>query len=367
MVRRTLCNRIRAIQALALVTLLVWHSVAIGMVAAQTQDQDSVRQTKGGNPTTVIIASRDDYVIGVSDVLEIIVEKAPELSGNLRVSSKGTIPMPFLGAIETEGKTPEQLGQYIADRLRDRYLKNPIVTVTVKQYNSRSFFVQGAVRSPGVYYIDGRLTLYKLITIAGGLVMFQGETAYEIREVKPSTTTESAVRDGEGEPGARHDNHVVEEDRVARPVANRKPPGKYEMIAVNIGGLMTGHFEKNLELEAGDLVNIPPADVFFVAGEVKAPGQFQLKPGTTLRQAIALAQGPTISAAKGNSKIYRENQETGAREELPVDIGAVMNGKHQDIPIRANDIIIVPNSAMKSAGVALLRAFGLSIASVRYY
>jgi hypothetical protein len=43
-----------------------------------------------------------------------------------------------------------------------------------------------------------------------------------------------------------------------------------------------------------------------------------------------------------------------------VDIGAVMKGKKDDIPIIANDIIIVPNSRMKSFGGALIKAFGLS-------
>ena len=48
-----------------------------------------------------------------------------------------------------------------------RYLKDPKVYVSVKQYNSRTFFIQGAVRSPGVYVISGKPTLFKLMTIAG--------------------------------------------------------------------------------------------------------------------------------------------------------------------------------------------------------
>jgi protein involved in polysaccharide export with SLBB domain len=79
-------------------------------------------------------------------------------------------------------------------------------------------------------------------------------------------------------------------------------------------------------------VNIPPAKVFFVAGEVRAPGQFQLKEGTTLRQAISLAQGTTFKAPLNNGVIFRDDPETGKREEIRVDISQVMSGKKPTSP-----------------------------------
>src|SRR5262249_13079079 len=144
-------------------------------------------------------------------------------------------------------------------------------------------------------------------------------------------------------------------------------PEQYELIAVSLTALLRGNFDKNVVLQPGDQVNIPQTDVFFVSGEVNAPGQFPLKPGTTLRQAISLAQGTKFSAAKGRSVIFRENQTSGAQEEVKVDIGAVMEGKRRDVPIKANDVVIVPHSTMKAAGGALLKAFGLSVTSIRYY
>jgi polysaccharide export outer membrane protein len=108
--------------------------------------------------------------------------------------------------------------------------------------------------------------------------------------------------------------------------------------------------------------------MFFVAGEVQAPGSFPLKPGTTVRQAISLARGFTFSAAKGRSLIFREEAETGSRKEIKVDLGEVMSGKQDDIPLLANDIIIVPNSRLKSVGGAILNAFGTNVVTrgVRY-
>ena len=53
-----------------------------------------------------------------------------------------------------------------------------------KQYNSRSFFIQGAVRNPGVYQSEGKPSLLELITLASGLSETHGSTAFIIRRVK---------------------------------------------------------------------------------------------------------------------------------------------------------------------------------------
>jgi polysaccharide export outer membrane protein len=136
----------------------------------------------------------------------------------------------------------------------------------------------------------------------------------------------------------------------------------YDLIRVNLSALYKGQFEQNLKLEPGDIINIPRADVFFVAGEVQAPGSFPLKDGTTLRQAISLAQGLTFKARSGDGTIFREEPESGRRQEIKIDIGAVMNGKKEDIPILANDVIIIPNSRTKSVGGAILMALGINSA-----
>jgi protein involved in polysaccharide export with SLBB domain len=99
-----------------------------------------------------------------------------------------------------------------------------------------------------------------------------------------------------------------------------------------------------------------------VAGEINAPGVFELKEGTTLRQAISLAQGTTIRAATSKAFIFREDPTTGKRQEINVDVGAVMSGKREDIPVLANDIVMVPNSRMKTFGSTLLNAFGVNSA-----
>ena len=101
-------------------------------------------------------------------------------------------------------------------------------------------------------------------------------------------------------------------------------------------------------------MNIPSSEVFFVAGEVHAPGSFPLKENTNLRQAITLAQGTTPNAALGRGIIVREDPISGKRQEINVDIGDVMKGKKGDLAIMPNDTVIVPNSRLKTVGNTFL-------------
>lgn len=316
-------------------------------------------------PTTpansaLIVSPDEEYLIGPSDIIEIKIEDAPELSGTFRLSSKGTLTIPVLGQVSAEKKTTADVAKLITEKLKGNYLMNPIVSVSVKQSNSRAFFIQGAVRRPGIYQIEGRLSLLKLITIAGGLNENYGSTAFIMREKKP---TKESPAETENSPTETK----VETNQPANPTSPEKTDSpkntdpepeksvEYELIKANINNLLRGNFGQNITIESGDIVHIPQSDVFFVTGEVKSPGSFQLKEGTTLRQAISLAQGTNFEGKLDQSIIYREDLQTGTRQEIKIDVGAVMSGKKEDVAIMANDIIIIPNSKTKTITKSVLK------------
>jgi polysaccharide biosynthesis/export protein len=341
----------------ALAAALLVGVAALSAVHAQERRSSQQQYTpppQGGGelapPPNAVVAPEEDYRIGAGDVIEVFVEDAPELNKTGRVSSRGTFLMNYLQHIPVAGKTSEELSAFIAEKLRERYLKNPQVTVNVRQINSHSFFIQGAVRRPGMYQIEGRPSLMKLITVAGGLQDSHAATAFIIRELKSREKAGAAApAGGEATPTAAA-NQPSRAEELDEDV-------KYEVLKTNVSHLLKGRFDQNLVLEPGDIINIPPGDIFFVAGEVREPGSYSLKEGTTLRQAISLAQGTTIKAAPKRGVIYREGQD-GRREEIKVDIAAVMDGKKDDVPIGPNDIIIVPNSSFKSTALPILNALG---------
>ena len=273
-----------------------------------------------------LFLSEDDLRLRPHDVVDVTVVDAPELSGTYRINDAGSFAMPYLGAVQAADKSPDQVSQAIADGLRGRYLKSPTVTIMVREYFTSTFYVNGAVRQPGPQKMRGPASLIRLIAMSGGLDTNHGSTAFVIRKV--------------GQPSNGADE-------------------QYKVDEVKIKGLLSGQMDANVTLEPGDFVTIPPADVFFVAGEVVKPGPLALTEGTTLRQAIALAGGTNPGAAKGRSVIFRENPRTGTREEIKVDLGDVMNGKGEDVALRPNDIVVVPNSAAKSFGKRILETVGV--------
>ena len=310
-----------------LVLLLIgFASLNVNVSEAQEKAPHQAVPSATGAHNDIVLPDQE-YVIGPSDVVEVYVLKMPELSREYRVGAEGAIEMPFLGPIQAEKKTSRELSAAIAKGLQSGYLVDPQVSVIVRQVNRR-YFIQGAVRSAGVYNIEGRPTLLELISIAGGLNPAYGSTAFIMHKAQPAQKDAEAV---------------------------------YDLKQANLNALLRGDFAENVRIEPGDIVQIPASDVFFVAGEVKAPGSFPLKEGTTLRVAISLAQNTSVTAAPGKAVIFRED---GSKEkkQIPVDIGAVMRGRNPDVPIMPNDIIVVPNSKTKSALVPIMNSFGVNIA-----
>jgi polysaccharide biosynthesis/export protein len=344
-----------------LVEATIFFVIALAPVAAQTRHQPQVKvptSTSSGEPSntpSIIVSPDQDYRIGPRDVIEVRIEDAAELSNTYQINADGTFLMPYLKRIKAQDKTPEELSSFIADALRGRYLKDPQVLVVVRQYYSHTFFIQGAVRKPGVYQMEGHPSLLNLITVAGGLGENHGSAAFIIHPVKDKKSNSPAAASS-----SPSEASPVAATQTAASTDEEGP--EYTLKTVNISGLFKGRFDQNAYVEPGDIVNIPQADVFFVAGEVNAPGSFPLSDGTTLRQAIALSQGTTFNAALGNGVIFRQDEATGKRQEIAVDIGAVMKGRKEDIHIAANDIVIVPNSRTKTIGNSILKALGMGAA-----
>ena len=112
------------------------------------------------------------YYIGPSDRLSIDVFGVPELEREIQVDSAGRMSYPLIGVVETAGMTPEQLAREIEARLRNKYVKNPQVTVNLKETTNQLVTVDGQVGKPGMYPVTGRMTLERAVAVAGGATEF---------------------------------------------------------------------------------------------------------------------------------------------------------------------------------------------------
>src|SRR6476619_8393953 len=91
-----------------------------------------------------------DYKIGPEDVLTIITRDMPEASGDFMVRPDGTISFPIAGTIKAAGLTPSDLQSQLTEALK-KELRDPVVTVNVKQMRINRIYILGIVSHPGLY------------------------------------------------------------------------------------------------------------------------------------------------------------------------------------------------------------------------
>lgn len=109
------------------------------------------------------------YIVGPFDRLTIDVFGIEELKQReVQVDAAGRISFPLAGVMQVSGQTPGEIEGLLADRLRQAYVRNPQVTVNLKEAVSQVVTVAGEVRKPGLYPMMGRMSLLQAIARAEG-------------------------------------------------------------------------------------------------------------------------------------------------------------------------------------------------------
>ncbi len=106
--------------------------------------------------------------LGPGDVFEVRVYGEPELSGVYRVGPQGDIVFPLCRRVAVDGLTANATADKLRACLEDGYLRNPQVSVLIKEYNSKKVFVFGEVQKPGTFPFEDGMTVVPAVTLAGG-------------------------------------------------------------------------------------------------------------------------------------------------------------------------------------------------------
>ena len=113
------------------------------------------------------------YLIGPFDKLIIDVFGIDELSKKeVQTDAGGRISFPLAGIVEAAGKTPAEIESILEERLRGRFVRDPQVTVNLKETVSQVITVDGDVTEPGLYPVIGRMTLMRAVATAKGVSEF---------------------------------------------------------------------------------------------------------------------------------------------------------------------------------------------------
>lgn len=109
------------------------------------------------------------YLIGPFDKLIIDVFGIEELSKKeVQTDAGGRISFPLAGIVEAAGRTPAEVEDILEERLRGRFVRDPQVTVNLKETVSQVITVDGQVKEPGLYPVIGRMTLMRAVATAKG-------------------------------------------------------------------------------------------------------------------------------------------------------------------------------------------------------
>jgi polysaccharide export outer membrane protein len=134
--------------------------------SASLPPTQTVPQFSSQTPATNMV--RPDYIIGPDDVISVDVFQIPDLSRTVQVDSEGNILLPLLGSVPAAGRSVAQLSQQVAAAYGNKYVRDPKVTVSVKESESQKVTVNGAVVQPGIYPITSGTTLMQAIALAKG-------------------------------------------------------------------------------------------------------------------------------------------------------------------------------------------------------
>jgi polysaccharide export outer membrane protein len=117
---------------------------------------------------TPIIGESKPYTLGKEDVLDILVQNQPEFSGLFVIGPDGKIQYSFVGDVQAEGLTKEELKQVLIEKL-DKFVKFPVVSVAIAEYNSKTVYILGEVFRPGRYPLKGDVISLRNAVVEAGL------------------------------------------------------------------------------------------------------------------------------------------------------------------------------------------------------
>ena len=276
---------------------------------------------------------RSTYLLGPDDQLDV---SGPELtdfaSKPVRIDGDGDIQAPLVGRVHVSGLTVLQTEQKLNKAL-STYIRQPQVVVNVVEVRSQPVSVLGAVNAPGVHQVQGHKTLLEMLALAGGI---RQDAGYSVR----------ITRD-------------LAWGCIPLPTATFDASGQFSVAELHLKEIMEAkNPEENIQIFPHDVISVPKAEMVYVIGEVRRSGGFVLgeHQSISVLQALSLAEGLNNTADTRHARILRLKRDADQREELPVDVKDVLNGKKQDVPLQGEDILFIPGSTGKKAALRALEA-----------
>ena len=259
---------------------------------------------------TVVPEDFASLKLGPGFLLGMQVYDVPELSADLRVDSNGDITVPMVGLVHVAGKTVTEVQSEIALRLRiGKIINDPRVNLNIEQYAGQNISVLGEVHNPGHLELLAPRNLGDVLALVGGETQYAGNVIEIRRQVNGSPTQLQA-----------HYDQSKNDDSL-----------------------------KNVMVNPGDIITVRRAGIVYVLGGVNRPGGYVMQEGGTLNlsQALALAYGTSMQASVSSIRLLRKKPD-GSVQEIPIPYKDITKGKVAPTVLRAEDVVYVPISKVKT-------------------
>jgi polysaccharide export outer membrane protein len=259
----------------ALLSVAATHSYAENQKVAVA---DPAAQIQPADPTVGAPGSDDpkNYTLGPGDDIRITVFQNPDLSLDTRVNESGTISYPLVGSVDVGGKPIGAAEKSIASALKSGgFVQQPQVNILLLRIRGNQVSVLGEVNRPGRYPIETFNThVSEMLANAGGITSNMG----------PS--------------GGGADKLILVGWRNGERI--RKEIDVPSMF-------LNSDSSEDIKVEAGDIIYVPSAPLYYIYGETQKPGSFRIRRGMSVQQALAEAGGTTIRGTERGMKLYRKN------------------------------------------------------------
>ena len=267
-------------------------SESTGKVTAQNQDEFS------------------NYIIQSGNLLEITVKQDPKLDGNYRVDHAGHIDFPLIGKLIAGGKNPQQLTDELSNRLEQDFIRNPLVTVLIREYTLPIINLSGAFNLPGTYILTGKVSLTEAIRMAGGPTINADLSRIKITRVTKNLSGTSSSSEV-------YDYALIKNGEKADP-------------------LLIG----DEQIVIDELLPI------MVEGGVLKPGPVFALPGSSLRHVLKLAGGVTKMADITTIKITTYGKGKGLADQV-YDLEKIAAGQVKEPILEPGQRILIAQCTSK--------------------
>ncbi len=145
---------------------LIFHSLAFLLMTA---GMSAVAQEEAQNQANPGESSA--YTVNPGDILTISVWKEVDLIRQVIIRPDGAFSFPLVGDVRAKGRSVEDIQEILKQRL-ERYIPDPVVTVTVDQILGHTVYVLGQVNRPGQFVAAGNIDVMQALALAGGTSVF---------------------------------------------------------------------------------------------------------------------------------------------------------------------------------------------------